>query len=85
MVQWVAHSPSLTSTYGRYVMAPASATVAAAVAAHAGVGTAGAVAVTPTQIVIAGCKSYTEFTGKETPTVVGVMNAAATTVEFGPC
>ena len=38
----------------------------------------------PTQIVIAGCQSYTEFTGKETPTVVGVMSAAASTVEFGP-
>ena len=48
-------------------MAPASATVAAAVAAHAGVGTAGAVAVTPTQIVIAGCKSYTELRVKKHP------------------
>jgi hypothetical protein len=37
-----------------------------------------------TQIVIAGCRSYTEFTGKETGQVVGVMNAAGATVEFGP-
>merc|ERR1719230_1611898 len=33
---------------------------------------------------IAGCRSYTEFTGKETKTLPGVMNGAANTVEFGP-
>jgi len=37
-----------------------------------------------TQIIIAGCRSYTEFTGAETSRVVSVMTAAASTVEFGP-
>jgi hypothetical protein len=37
-----------------------------------------------TQIVIAGCRSYTEFTGAETSNIVNVMTAAAATVEFGP-
>merc|ERR1719390_316962 len=37
-----------------------------------------------TQLVIAGCRSYTEFTGTETDKLVGVMHAAATTVEFAP-
>merc|ERR1719331_3195858 len=36
------------------------------------------------QLVIAICRSYTEFTGEEFPTVHSVMNAAATTVEFAP-
>jgi len=37
-----------------------------------------------TQLVIAGCRTYTEFTGVSFDRVVGVMHAAATTVEFGP-
>jgi len=37
-----------------------------------------------TQLVIAGCRTYTEFTQKDFPKVVSVMNSAATTVEFGP-
>merc|ERR1719201_2466248 len=36
------------------------------------------------QLVIAVCRSYTEFTGVEFPKTVGVMNGAATTVEFAP-
>jgi len=36
------------------------------------------------QLVIAICRSYAEFTGTEFPKTVGVMNAAATTVEFAP-
>jgi len=37
-----------------------------------------------TQLVIAICRSYAEFTGVEFPKVVGLMNAAANTVEFAP-
>lgn len=37
-----------------------------------------------TQLVIAGCRTYSEFTRKEFPRVISVMNGAATTVEFGP-
>merc|ERR1740130_140037 len=37
-----------------------------------------------TQLVIALCRSYAEFTGVEFPKVVGLMNAACTTVEFAP-
>jgi len=37
-----------------------------------------------TQLVIAICRSYAEFTGVEFPKIVGMMNAAATTVEFAP-
>jgi len=37
-----------------------------------------------TQLVIALCRSYAEFTGVEFPKVVGMMNAASTTVEFAP-
>merc|ERR1740130_1510374 len=37
-----------------------------------------------TQLVIAVCRSYAEFTGIEFPRVVGMMHAAATTVEFAP-
>lgn len=37
-----------------------------------------------TQLIIAACRTYTEATGKDFSRVVGVMNAAATTVEFGP-
>merc|ERR1719487_586026 len=37
-----------------------------------------------TQLVIAVCRSYAEFTGVEFPKVIGMMNAAATTVEFAP-
>jgi hypothetical protein len=37
-----------------------------------------------TQLVIAGCRSYTEFMGTDTAKLVGVMNGAASTVEFGP-
>jgi hypothetical protein len=36
------------------------------------------------QLIIAACRTYTEATGKEFARVVSVMNAAATTVEFGP-
>merc|ERR1719163_1919625 len=36
------------------------------------------------QLVIAFCRSYQEFTGKEFAKVVGVMNAAAATVKFAP-
>jgi len=36
------------------------------------------------QLVIALCRSYTEFTAVEFPKIVGMMNAAATTVEFAP-
>jgi len=37
-----------------------------------------------TQLVIAVCRSYTEFKGVEFPKVVGMMNAAANTMEFAP-
>jgi hypothetical protein len=37
-----------------------------------------------TQLVIALCNSYAEFTGVEFPKVIGLMNAACTTVEFAP-
>merc|ERR1719316_643653 len=37
-----------------------------------------------TQLVIAICRSYSEFTRVEFPRTVGVMNGAATTVEFAP-
>merc|ERR1719162_827477 len=37
-----------------------------------------------TQLVIALCRSYAEYSGVEFPKVVGMMNAAATTVEFAP-
>jgi len=37
-----------------------------------------------TQLIIAICRSYAEFTGVEFPKIVGVMNAAAVTVEFAP-
>eukprot|EP00929_Paragymnodinium_shiwhaense_P067332 TRINITY_DN338_c0_g3_i1.p1 TRINITY_DN338_c0_g3~~TRINITY_DN338_c0_g3_i1.p1 ORF type:complete len:658 (-),score=196.48 TRINITY_DN338_c0_g3_i1:197-2170(-) len=37
-----------------------------------------------TQLVVAGARSYTEFTGKETTNVVDVMNAAADTASFAP-
>jgi len=37
-----------------------------------------------TQLVIAACRTYTEATGTDFAKVVGVMNAAASTVEFGP-
>jgi len=37
-----------------------------------------------TQLVIAMCRSYSEFTGVEFPKIVGMMHAAATTVEFAP-
>jgi len=37
-----------------------------------------------TQLIIAICRSYTEFTEVELPKVVGLMRAAATTVEFAP-
>jgi len=37
-----------------------------------------------TQLVIAACRTYNEATGKDFSRVVSVMNAAATTVEFGP-
>jgi len=37
-----------------------------------------------TQLVIAGCRSYAEFTGVEFPKVIGLMNAACATVEFAP-
>jgi len=36
------------------------------------------------QLVIAFCRSYSEFMGVEFPKTVSVMNAAATTVEFAP-
>merc|ERR1719174_864535 len=36
------------------------------------------------QLIIAACRTYTEATGTEFARVVSVMNAAATTVEFGP-
>merc|ERR1719454_1052218 len=36
------------------------------------------------QLIIAACRTYTEATGKDFSRVVSVMNAAATTVEFGP-
>merc|ERR1719482_1465911 len=36
------------------------------------------------QLVIAFCRSYSEFTGAEFPRIVGIMNAAANTVEFAP-
>jgi len=36
------------------------------------------------QLIIAACRTYTEATGTEYPRVVSVMQAAATTVEFGP-
>jgi len=36
------------------------------------------------QIVIAACRSYTEYTGKEMTKIVSVMNAATATVEFAP-
>jgi len=37
-----------------------------------------------TQLVIAICRSYTEFRGYEFPKIIGMMNAAATTMEFAP-
>jgi len=37
-----------------------------------------------TQLVIAVCRSFAEITGVEFPQIVGVMHAAATTVEFAP-
>jgi len=37
-----------------------------------------------TQLVIAICRSYTEFAGVDFPKTVGIMNAAASTVEFAP-
>merc|ERR1719191_1407085 len=37
-----------------------------------------------TQLVIAACRTYTEFTGTSFPTTTKVMNEAATTVEFAP-
>jgi len=37
-----------------------------------------------TQLVIALCRSYAELTGVEFPKVIGLMNAACTTVEFAP-
>jgi len=37
-----------------------------------------------TQLIIAICRTYGEFTGKEFPKIVGVMEGAATTVEFAP-
>jgi len=37
-----------------------------------------------TQLVIAVCRSVGEFTGVDFPRVIGMMNAAATTVEFAP-
>merc|ERR1719261_2415096 len=43
-----------------------------------------AVAFFSTQLVIAICRSINEFTGVEFPKIVGMMNAAATTVEFAP-
>jgi len=36
------------------------------------------------QLVIAICRSYAEYSGVEFPKIVGMMNAAATTVEFAP-
>jgi len=36
------------------------------------------------QIVIAVCRSYTEFTGADTHRLMGVMHSAAATVEFAP-
>lgn len=36
------------------------------------------------QLVIAFCRSYTEFTGKEFPRLVGVIHGAANTAEFAP-
>lgn len=37
-----------------------------------------------TQLVIAFCRTYSEATGRDFSRIVSVMNAAATTVEFGP-
>jgi hypothetical protein len=37
-----------------------------------------------TQLIIAICRSFGEFTGIEFPKIVGMMNGAATTVEFAP-
>merc|ERR1719487_1110673 len=37
-----------------------------------------------TQVVIAICRSFPECTGVELPKIVGMMNAAATSVEFAP-
>jgi len=37
-----------------------------------------------TQLVIAVCRSYTEFMGVDFPKTVGVLNAAASTVDFAP-
>merc|ERR1719253_1335397 len=36
------------------------------------------------QLVIAICRTYTEFTGAEMSSIINVMNAAANTVEFAP-
>jgi len=36
------------------------------------------------QLVVAGCRSYSEFKGQEEPHLTAVMVAAANTVEFGP-
>jgi len=43
-----------------------------------------AVAFFGAQLIIAGCRTYEEFAGTEFPTIVGVMNGAATTAEFAP-
>merc|ERR1719199_1853664 len=37
-----------------------------------------------TQLIIAVCRTYTEFVGVEFPKIVGMMNAAANTMEFAP-
>merc|ERR1712195_264520 len=37
-----------------------------------------------TQLVIAVCRSYSELMGVEFPKTVGIMNAAASTVDFAP-
>jgi len=43
-----------------------------------------AVAFFATQLVIAVCRSYSELMGVEFPKTVGIMNAAASTVDFAP-
>jgi len=43
-----------------------------------------AVAFFATQLVIAVCRSYSEFKGVDFPKTVGIMNAAASTVDFAP-
>merc|ERR1719199_392406 len=37
-----------------------------------------------TQLIIAVCRTYTEFVGVEFPKIVGLMNSAANTMEFAP-